>query len=329
MDQEYLGKEIAKFNLADAAIAEMSSRYLALTIQDGYEVVHSAKMEVKGKRIDVEKKRKELKEDALRYGQAIDGEAKRLTALISPIEDHLEKEERIYLAAKEAEKAEKERLIAEKLQVRVDRLCSYGATFNGTVFTAFGIQVAHKAIGACSDEGFEQFIAQIEKAKEVEEARLKAEDEAKKAEAAHLLKIEEEQELERKRLAKIEDQQRAEAARLRAEQDAIEKEKLRLVNEKVREEEEKIRAVELEKAKKEAVAIALKNAADKAEKARLAAERKAARQPDQQKIIAYLGELSLVPLPEVKSSEALLLMGEIHQRISEVLNWAEDKAGAL
>ncbi len=46
------------------------------------------------KRIAIEKTRKELKEQALREGKAIDGIANILKALIVPIEEHLEKQEK-------------------------------------------------------------------------------------------------------------------------------------------------------------------------------------------------------------------------------------------
>ena len=45
------------------------------------------------KRIDVEKTRKELKEQSLREGKAIDGISNILKALIVPIEEHLKKQD--------------------------------------------------------------------------------------------------------------------------------------------------------------------------------------------------------------------------------------------
>jgi len=341
MDQEHLGKEIAKFNLADAAIAEMSSRFLILTIEkDGYEVIHRSKMEVKGKRIEVEKKRKELKEDALRYGQAIDGEAKRLTALISPIEEHLEKEEAVYLTEKAAKKAEKDRVLAEKLQARVDRICAFGATFNGTLFSAYGIQVAHKALGACSDEGFERFVFQIERAKEAENLRLAEEKRIWEEEADRQQKFAAEQETERQRLELVARQQLEEQERLSREREDVEREKQKLIDEeaaqlkavedeKIRVAQEKFRAEELEKARIEAAAKALKDAEAKAEKARLAAERKAARQPDKVKMTLYLRVLLEVPSPELFSSEGLGLLVDIDQKKRELVQWAMKEVEAL
>ncbi|OQA54720.1 MAG: hypothetical protein BWY42_01641 [Candidatus Omnitrophica bacterium ADurb.Bin277] len=340
MEKEFLNGEIAKFNLADAAIAELSSRYMGLTISDGYEVVHKAKMEVKSRRIDVEKKRKELKEDALRYGQAIDAEAKRLTALLSPIEDHLETEEKVYLDQKAAEKAEKERIAAEKYQARIDRLCSFGATFNGTMFNAYGNVISGKAIEAATDESFEEFIGKIAVAKEADDLRRAEEERVRLEEEARIQQIKAEQEAERARLAE-------EAERLRLEQEAIEKEKKRLEDEeKARRkaiadaEAERLRQEELERAKKEAAEKAVKEAREKAEKeraaealrqekARLAAERKAARAPDKVKLLKLADDLDAFQVPDVKTDDgkaiALWVVTELTALVAEL----REKAGAL
>lgn len=341
MDQEQITSELQKFNIADAAIAEMSSQFMLLSYEkDGYDVVHKAKMVVKGKRVEVEKKRKELKEDALRYGQAIDGEAKRITALIAPIEDHLSKEEEQYLSIEAAKKAEKERLLAEKLQARVERLCSFGATFDGTMFKAYGVIVAHKALSACSDEGFDQFIDQIVKAKDAADALLAAEAEVRKQEEERIAQIKKEQESEKARLDAIAKEQADKEAKLRLEREAIDREKQRVIDEAAAKERDRIRAVELEIAKAEAAEKAVREAKEKeardraeaeakAEKARIAAERKAARLPDKEKIIAYLTSISNIQIPTLKNSEALALMVDIDQKIRETLSWSQEKAGEL
>lgn len=78
------------------------------------------------KRIAIEKARKELKEQSLREGKAIDGIANVLKALIVPIEEYLEKQEKFieFKRAAEAEaarietekKAEEERIAKEKAE---------------------------------------------------------------------------------------------------------------------------------------------------------------------------------------------------------------------
>ncbi len=64
-------------------------------------------------RCDVEKARKQMKEQSLRKGQAIDAIARFLTSLISPIEDHLRAQED-FIKIEDAKKAEEARIAAEK-----------------------------------------------------------------------------------------------------------------------------------------------------------------------------------------------------------------------
>jgi hypothetical protein len=83
--------EIAK---TDAAIAQVRDEYMELVVtgpndQDGYKSAEVALKKVVRMRTSVEKKRKELKADSVRYGKAVDGEARRIRELIEPIEEHL------------------------------------------------------------------------------------------------------------------------------------------------------------------------------------------------------------------------------------------------
>lgn len=91
--------QLTRFSLADSAIAEMSDQYMPLTVagledQAGYDIVRRARFDVRDKRIEVERVRKLLKADALAYGRKVDGEAKRITALLAPIESHLKLQEK-------------------------------------------------------------------------------------------------------------------------------------------------------------------------------------------------------------------------------------------
>lgn len=67
-------------------------------------------------RINVEKVRKEMKEQSLRKGQAIDAVARFLTSLIVPIEEHLRKQEDFVKIQEAEKKAEADRIAAEKAE---------------------------------------------------------------------------------------------------------------------------------------------------------------------------------------------------------------------
>ena len=83
--------EIAK---TDAAIEQVREDYLSLIVsspqdQAGYQSAETALKKMVRIRTTVEKTRKALKADSVRYGKAVDGEAKRIREAIEPIEEHL------------------------------------------------------------------------------------------------------------------------------------------------------------------------------------------------------------------------------------------------
>jgi hypothetical protein len=114
-----------------AAIEEIAKRYRSLEVTDltdseTIKAVTKAHIEVKSIRVQIEKTRKDLKADALEWGRTVDSQAKRLTALIQPIEDRLRFE-------REKPEVEKQRLLAEResadrlrLQERVEKLNAVG-----------------------------------------------------------------------------------------------------------------------------------------------------------------------------------------------------------
>lgn len=122
MKTESINAELVKYNLTDTAIQNMSEQYMALRIdgiedKKGYKAVHEARMIVKGKRVQVEKTRKELKSDAMKFCKTVDAEAKRITEKLSPIEEHLSSEERRI----DEEKAEIKRQEEQKAREEQER----------------------------------------------------------------------------------------------------------------------------------------------------------------------------------------------------------------
>src|ERR1017187_5935877 len=98
MSIELTKTDLQKFNVTDSVIAKYKQDFMGLTISsldntEEIKAVHEARMLMVKKRTEVEKVRKELKADALEYGRTIDAEAKRINALLEPIESHLDLEE--------------------------------------------------------------------------------------------------------------------------------------------------------------------------------------------------------------------------------------------
>jgi len=81
-----------------------------------YETIKEAHLKfVRPLRTDLEAKRKELKQPAIDYGKAIDEEAKRLTALITPLEEKLVAQRKVY-------EDEEKRLEEAKEQARLQKI---------------------------------------------------------------------------------------------------------------------------------------------------------------------------------------------------------------
>lgn len=206
---------IVKYDITDAAIAEMKDLYMGLIIVDlkdkeQFDAVHSARMVVKGKRIDVEKTRKGLKADALAWGKKVDAEAKRIFAKLEPIETHLEKEEKKVTDEQKrikAEEEEKERLI---IQGRVDALLEYG------------VALPFFEVAAMTEEEANAKILEVKAGFEAEKKRLAEEEAARKAEAERLEKIRLEQEAEAERLAEAQRKIDKANAKIEAEKKALE-----------------------------------------------------------------------------------------------------------
>jgi hypothetical protein len=242
---------LVRYSIADAAIAEMRSTYMGLVQGDArdknaFAVIHQARMDVKTKRCAIETERKALKAKALEYGRAVDGEAKRLTVLLEPIEAHLEAQEAVYTQEQERQKEERDRAAAKRLQDRVDRM----QAVNGKVDLI--------ALKAMSDSEFDAALDAARKAFEEAEEERKAKDEAR----AYL---EEQRQAELKKLA--EDRKAAEAERLAAEKVKSDAERA------VREAEEARRLAEaaVQAEKEKAVAV---------ERARLEEQERARREAD-------------------------------------------------
>jgi hypothetical protein len=360
MNEETIKQELQKYNVTDAAIAKLGDDYMALAVKDandtpGYEIVKRARIDIKKRRVEVEKTRVTLKAESLEYGRRVDGEAKRITALLEPIEKHLIGQEKIVEDEKARLKAEAEAKEAARIQARIDRLESMGmGLISGHYklpYGADGVAVPVAILKVCTDEQFAQFVGKIQEKKDAEEARLKAEEDARKAEAERLAKVAAEQEAERQRLAEIERKQRDAAIRIQAEQDRIEQTQRKMVEdeaariaaidrEKKRIEDEKARAAELERVRLQAIEQARidveakikRQVEEKAAaelKAKIAAEKKAARAPDREKLFSLADMIEAISEPCMKTDEGKSVLACFHDALSEALNHLRGRAEAL
>lgn len=172
-------------------------------------IAREGRLILRSKRTDIEKVRKEIKEQPLRECQAIDAVAKALKDLIEPTEKYLQWQE-------EFAKREEEARINALVQERSDLLSKYEAEFQ------------HMDLGNMAQQMFDmvlegaktQFAKKQQELKEAEEKRL--------AEAEAERKRQEEVKAENERLRKLAQEQEAELAK---ERKKAEEERLKLIKE--------------------------------------------------------------------------------------------------
>jgi len=174
------GLDIEGIKSAVGQVAELT--IAGVDDKEGLERVRRARLDLKKVRCEIEKKRKELKADAVEFGRRVDAAAKELTALVEPTE---------ILLANRQDEVEREiaAIAARKLQRRKDQLTQFGA-------------IIFPGLEKIADEEFEELVAAAQLAHQKRQQQ--------EAEAAQARKLEEE------RLAK----EREELARQRKEQEA-------------------------------------------------------------------------------------------------------------
>lgn len=284
-------------------IAEKVEQYGALTIasiedQAGYKAVRDARLDLKKVRVSIENRRKELKADALKYGQQVDAVARELTALIEPTERRLESEEKRIDAEKVRIKEEAEKAKQRKLQDRVNAIAPTGA------------QIPLGTLQSMSDDEFAVYLAECQEehriasekraAEEAERKRIEAEEaERRKAEESRqAAEMEERRRIEQQRLEEERQRLAAERAELDRQREAQEAEAQEAEARRIAEERARIEAEQRAKAEAEA---AERRAKEKAEKEAAEQARREALRPDREKLLTVVSAIRSITVPEVSA----------------------------
>jgi hypothetical protein len=244
----------------------------------------TTRLKLKNIRVEVEKTRKDLKEQSLREGKAIDGMANIIKALIIPIEEHLEKQEK-FAEIKAAER------MAKRHAERIEKLVPYVA------------DISVYNVDAMTNEAFEELVKNSKKAFEDQKA---AEAQAEKDRLAK----EEADRIEQERIRKDNERLKKEA-----EQREIEAAKERkLADDKLEAERKKREKLEQEKRDRENAEIEERKAKEIVEGIEKAKAEEAERQkllaPDKEKLTAFANIIDNLELPNVSNREAGKLLDE-------------------
>jgi hypothetical protein len=285
--------------------SEWEAKAKSIIIKDVSQVeemkkAREARLALKTIRTTAEKTRIKLKEKSRREGLAIDGIANVLKALIIPIEEHLDKQEKF---AENLEKERKEKIKAQRsleLSKYVDDITLYN-------------------FSEMLDDAFNNLIETLKTAFEVkQEAIKKAEKDRLETEKKEAIEREN-QRLENIRLKKEAEAREKELAKERAEQKKkIEVERLKAKKEA--EAREKIEAeLKAKKVEEERIEREKQNKLQAEKLAKLEAEKKAEQAPDREKLIKYAVELGCLGVPEVKTKEAKEVLSKALNLLGQVV----------
>jgi len=290
LEKETANAIIARFSQYMERIGEWEEKATALVVTNVTQVeemkqAREARLILKNIRVEADRVRKELKEDSLRYGKAVQRVYNEIEYRITPIEEHLLNQEKF------AEYAERDRMNALRA-MRQDELRPYQE------YVPLSLDLA-----TLSDEEYVKFCGMVQ-AQHAENLRHIAEMEQKRKEA------EEAAEKERERLAKenaalIEKQKKIMAAQREAARIADEKlaEERRIAAKELAKEREAAR-IEREKAEALRRQEEARVAQQKAEEAaRKRAEARALRAPDLSKLLDLATTLDSIIIPSMKSTE--------------------------
>ena len=230
----FIEQELQKFDVVEAKLIELASNGKGLKIaspedRTGIEAVKKARIAIKNERVRIEKKGKELRDQATKFNKAVLAKEKEYLAIIVPTEDELQAEEK--RIADEQARIDRE-IVEKKQRITYERL---------NALSAVGFVIDYSRAEAMTDEQFEKELAEGTSLFQAEQKRLAEQKEAQRLEAARLeaLRIEqvakqrelelaaqkvrlEQEAVERERKQQIEHQEQLKLAAERAEKDKIE-----------------------------------------------------------------------------------------------------------
>lgn len=302
--QELLSQFGESFQAAKDVAAE--TKDIVVTAEDQtaeMAAARTARLKLKGIRVDVEKTRKDLKEQSLREGKAIDGMANIIKALIVPVEEHLEKQER-FAEVKAAER------LAKRFADRVEKLSPYVA------------DISLYNLGAMSDEAFDTLLKNS----------IKADKDQKAAEAQALqdrITKEEADRKEQERIRKENDQLKkdAEQREVKAAAERKEAEEKRKADQA-----EQDRKLDVERKKREKLEqekIDREKAESDAKAKAEEEQRQALLAPDKEKLMHMANVLDNLMFPNVSNREAGKLLDETKDFLDRISKNLRNKAREL
>ena len=302
---ESLMKSFAGY-FSEAKDIASNSKKIIVTDETQVEEMKKAReyrLKLKDIRVNAEKTKIELKKQSLREGNAIQGVFNIIKALIIPVEEYLEKQEKF------AEVQEQLR-VEKRLADRTEKLSKYVP------------DVSLYSIKDMDDEVFNNLLSGCKLSFE------KAKEEEAKAEAKRI--ADEKAEVERQEKIRLENEKLKKEAEVKEKDLEVERQKqaeeLRKEREAKEKAEDKLKAEKAETLRKETEKKAIEELREKeAEEV----ERKKLLAPDKEKLLSFATELSLIKAPAVKSREADQVMAKATKQIENIVFYLQEEAKKL
>ena len=132
-----MATQITEYSKTDAALAELSQRYKGVLFEvatkEGMVAARTARAELRGYRVELEKTRVEIKAPALERCNLIDSEAKRIKAQLESLEDPIDQQIKLEEDRKERERAEREAKEAARIAAIHEEIQSVHALASSAV----------------------------------------------------------------------------------------------------------------------------------------------------------------------------------------------------
>jgi hypothetical protein len=339
--QDTLTTQFADF-FAQVASWSDKAKELVITSEEQKQEMKQARegrLFLKALRGKVESTRKELKEDSLKQGRAIDLIASQLKGAIEPIETYLQEQETFAVRAaaerKEALRAERyEALLPYTADPKVFALGDMDATTFDELYASLKLATEQRAEQARLAEQQRQADEAAAAERQREQQQREAERQRREAAEVEAQRQENErlraQAAERERVLAAE---RAETARKQQQFEAAAAQARRDLEARQREAEaeatrqrEAAEQLRREQAEREAQAVREREAAAAAEAERL---RRLAAAPDREKLLALIDTLNAVELPALATPEAQQITAGVQTLLAKVNAYIRDKAEQL
>lgn len=146
-------------------LVTQSADIVKITNVAGYDQCHATRMQLKNQRVEIEKTGKNARDDATKFSKAVITEENRLIAIISPEEKRLEKLQKEWDDAREAEKqakikAEMERVSA--IKTAIDRIRNYPLDATGKCSGSINGVLEMLRVSEIRKDIFEEFTEEAE-----------------------------------------------------------------------------------------------------------------------------------------------------------------------